>query len=275
MAIKDFEKIKKEIIDKFKELLKQKQVISSINTEDAYGHSAGTPMEEFVKHKLIEAGWEVYYPNRFLNKIFNKIGKDRTKIEKYTEDKWWGTLLFSKKQIIDFLADKKVNRWQQEGADLVLVRDDFFDNAEDIILINVKSHNLDRDSRAPNIMSVQRLLEFFKRILNKDNYEELLTKINLLFIGVDYKIKDGNCILKNVHVKDLYKLDSSQIPQINFDAAIQLQWHVCDMVEKEQTKKEFILTLAKCFKEQWDKHSEKKSKKYTKLVKEIKFILET
>lgn len=273
MAIKDFEEIKKEIIKEFGKLLKKEQIIHGIKAHDAYGHSAGTPMEEWVKTKLKEAGWEVYYPNEFLTKIFEKIGKNQKKIEKYRNNIWWGKLLIIKTQIKDFIDGKHLHRWQQEGADLVLIRRDFFKDAEKIMLLNVKSHNIGRASRDPNIMSGQRLLIFLHELIQKEEVEELLKNINLFFIGVDYKVSGDNGIIEGVQVKDLYKLDTSKIPQINFDAAIQIQWHVKDMVEIEQTKAQFIKRLAKTFKNRWDKHSKHKSEKYEKLVEDIQTIL--
>ena len=56
---------------------------------------------------------------------------------------------------------------------------------------------------------------------------------------------------------------------INFDAAIQIQWHVKDMTEIEQTKLQFIERLANSFILQWRNHDMRKSEKYEKLVKDI------
>lgn len=265
--------MREKIQPEFDTLLKEEQIISEIKDNDAYGHKAGDHIEDWLIEILGKNEWEVYPTHIFLEKVFSKIGKDGKKILESLKDVWWGKILPTKKQITAFVNGEKARKHQQAWADFVLVTDDkFFDDFKDlnkIILVNAKSHESSRDSRDPNIMSAQRLLQFLHTITKLPDYQEIIGDVNYWFIGVVYSATDKGGIIESISIKDLFKLDVSKIPQINFDAAIQIQWHVENMVEKEQTKIEFIKNLSESFLEQWKKHSERKTKKYNALVKEI------
>ena len=244
------------------------EIVGNIN-EEAYGHTAGIPTEDWAKTRL-EAEFTIYYPNEILLEIF-KLFKNEKDIKNFLETVWWSKLLFTNQQLVDFLNEKEVKRWQQEGADLVLFYGKTIaEDSEKVILINVKAHNSLKESRPPNIMSAQRLLEFFNYTLLKSDSKRRLEQMELLFLGVDYTTAGDQATVNNIHIKDLFKLDVTEIPQINFDAAIQIQWHVKDMKEIKQTKKEFILKLSNEFIKRWNHHSSAKQEKYEELVKNIK-----
>ncbi|MCW1311456.1 MAG: HincII family type II restriction endonuclease [Candidatus Aenigmatarchaeota archaeon] len=254
-----------------KEISSKRIIIKEIARADVYGHEAGMPFEEWVKSFLTRNKWQAFYPNEFIVKYFDCLEKSEETILKYLDDVWWSTLLVTKQQIINYLSGKQVNRWQQEGADLILFYgDNLCKDSEKVILINVKSHKISRASRPPNIMSAQRLLEFFHEIIIKKDYKKTLSKLDLWFLGIYWEASETGAIIKEAHIKDLFKLDISKIPQINFDAAIQIQWHVKDMIEKEQTRSEFIMNLAETFINQWKHHSTQKQQKYEKLVSDIR-----
>jgi hypothetical protein len=273
--------IKKKIEQEFRNVLEneERRKITGFEKRDAYGHEAGMPIEEWVKNNLKKINWGgqsvyVYFPNEFLSDLFARIGKDRGRIEKVVQQVWWGPLLVSKKQIKEFMSRKTVGRWQQEGADIILFYGrDLVKDVDDVILINVKSHDASRMSRPPNIMSAQRLLEFFFNLLQKAYFASKIEKVNLWFLGVYYTVTSTGAVANEVHVRDLFMLDLDELPQINFDAAIQIQWHVKDMVEIEQDKLTFIETLADTFIEQWRNHSGKKEEKYASLVGNIKTLV--
>jgi hypothetical protein len=273
--------IREKIEEEFANVLQnaERRKIRGFEKRNAYGHEAGMPIEEWVKGNLEKINWGnervyAYFPNEFLSLIFSKIGKDRERIEKVVQQAWWGPLLVSKKQIRDFMSGKTVRRWQQEGADIVLFYgEDPIGDLDDIVLINVKSHDASRMSRPPNIMSAQRLLEFFFTLLQAAYFVSKIDKANLWFLGVYYAVTSEGAIVNEVHLRDLFRLDLDKLPQINFDAAIQIQWHVKDMVEIEQDKLTFIESLADTFINQWRNHSGRKEEKYEGLVGNVKTLV--
>jgi len=220
----------------------------------------------------------VYFPDEFLREVFSNIGRDENKIKRVLQKTWWGfkferdRLLVTEKQIRSFTRNGIIGRWQQEAGDIVLFYGDEIptDIINEIILLNVKSHYIKRESRPPNIMSAERLLKFFNSLLNRDDAYEMLEKVNLWFVGVSYDMTSTGAIASSVHIRDLFLLDLSKLPQINFDAAIQIQWHVKDMIEIVQDKFTFVEKLADTFMEQWQRHAKSKQEKYEKLAKNLK-----
>lgn len=235
----------------------------------SYGHSAGDSIENLIKNILIEGGYEVYFTDEFIEKVFNNIGPNKKVLEKTLNGIWWSKLpLYSKNQEKNFLEGKNIGGYQQAGADIVLFYgNDLKYDPENVILINAKAHNVDRKSRAPNIISAQRLLEFSNELLSNDN---MLDNAEYWFIGINHKpIGNNTSKVQSIQIKDLFKINTDKISQINFDAAIQIQTHIKDMEEINQTKKEFIKNLADLFLNEWNKHAHKKQAKYEKLVNEI------
>lgn len=283
----DFEAkdIRKIIEAKFGDILRdtEKRKVMQLERRDAYGHEAGIPIEEWVKDCLGEIDWEiqVYFPNVFLEKFFSNTDNDESKLKEALQQTWWGfkfgrdRLLVTEKQIKEFVRGNPLGRWQQEAGDIVLFYGrDFIKDANDVILLNVKSHYIERRSRAPNIMSAERLLKFFNEFLNRDDTYKILEKVNLWFIGVDYATSNDETIVTNIHTRDLFLLDISKLPQINFDAAIQIQWHVKDMVEIEQDRLAFVENLADTFMVQWKNHVRSKQEKYDSLAENLKGLID-
>lgn len=258
----------------FKNLLESDdEIIISISSK-SYGHATGDTIEELLLNHLQECGLDAYFTSDFVEEVFKTIGPNKRRLERSLDKIWWSKLpLYSTNQKNNFLKGKPVGSYQQAGADIVIFYgEDLAKEPEKAILVNAKSHSLDRKSRAPNIISAQRLLEFCRELLKE---EEMLEYAEYWFIGVNHKqINKDNAKVKDILVKDLFKIDVSKIPQINFDAAIQIQSHVEDMAQLDQNKKQFIKDLINRFIESWNHHKNKKEEKYIKLYNDITLLLE-
>jgi len=237
---------------------------------DAYGHSEGDAIEELLKNMFLDQGCNVFYTKDYVKKVFEITGRNKSDLDAMLKKLWWSSLpLYSLQQKKNFLNGKEIGNYQQAGADIVLFYGSEIEKEpEKIILINAKSHNIERKSRAPNLISAQRLLNFCKDLLEND----MLDYAQYWFIGVNHKpISNNLSRIDEIFIKDLFKMDMNYISQINFDAAIQIQEHVENIHEIDnQTKKEFILKLSNMFINAWYKHSGNKTKKYEKLINEIK-----
>ena len=277
--------IRRIIEAKFEEILRdtEKRKVMRLERLDAYGHEAGIPIEEWVKDCLEEIDWgiHVYFPNEFLENFFSNIDSEEGKLKEALQQTWWGfkfgrdRLLITEKQIKDFVRGNPIGRWQQEAGDIVLFCGrDVIKDANDVILLNVKSHYIERSSRPPNIMSAERLLKFFNELLNRDDAYKMLEKVSLWFIGVGYATSKDGTTITNIHTRDLFLLDLSKLPQINFDAAIQIQGHVKDMVEIEQDRLSFVENLTDTFAAQWKSHVKGKEEKYGTLAENLKERIE-
>jgi len=149
-------------------LAKGEVIIKELNESDAYGHAAGTPLEHWVLSFLDQNEWNISFPNDFLTQLIQGWPKNKGIISEKLDSFWWAKLIVSPSQIDKYIQGERINRWQQEAADLILFYGkELPKDANDVILINVKSHDVSRSSRPPNIISAQRLLQFFVLILSK------------------------------------------------------------------------------------------------------------
>lgn len=252
--------------------------MAGITRPDTYGHEAGTQLEDWLKRKLEELDWDVnvYFPNELATSALRAIATNSREPETIFQSSWWGPLLVKKKQLTDFARGTPLQRWQQEAADIIIhYGADLFEGINDVVLLNVKSHSVARESRPPNIVSGQRLLEFLHGLLAHRNAALMLHKMNLWFVGIPWEFRPGvGGIVRDVHIRDLFKLDVTRIPQINFDAAIQIQWHVRDMIEIEQDKLTFVEKLVDTFTDRWQQHVRQKQSKYEPLARSLKERIE-
>jgi len=178
--------------------------------------------------------------------------------------------IYSKTQLTTFLKGEKLEPYQQSGSDLVLFYgEDLSKEPAKIILLNAKSHKISRNSRAPNIMSAQRLLENCYTLVRKN----MIDDVEYWFVGINYQSKENIGTVENIYVKDLFKINVHNIAQINFDAAIQIQNHVEDMEEIDQTRVEFIRDLNDLFINKWQRHTRNKTEKYEELYTKICNVL--
>ncbi|AGK61366.1 hypothetical protein Asulf_01375 [Archaeoglobus sulfaticallidus PM70-1] len=227
----------------------------------ASGSASGLPFEEWTKNKLNECGFKTFLQEEYLLEVVRELkekGHSNSQIERIIRDTWWGTsnYMISRNQLNHAFNQHALNQndppaYQQSIADIILFYgNDLVDNINDIVAINVKSHNLDRPSRDPNIISAKRIIDYMKDIL--ETKPSIIDKVNLWFIGIYYRQSSGYASIEEIYIKDFFRLDVKKIPTINFDAAIQIQWHVKDMVELEsQDKLTFIESLAEEFNKRW------------------------
>jgi len=250
----------------------------------ATGSASGLPFELWTRDMLRSCGCSAFLQEEFLEYVVREMrrrGYAPSKI-KYiiTEETWWGlgTYVISSNQLDAALKGSKIPTYQQSMADIMLFYgNDIMQDLNDVILINVKSHDIDRESRDPNIISAKRVLEFFKDLLEKSirfGSPQLINKIALWFIGIYYKRHDEYSKIVEIYVKDFFKLDVTKIPVINFDAAIQIQWHIKNMIEREDIDKlSFIESLVDEYLKRWQEFMKRRTVKIEETVKELKKLV--
>ena len=119
-------------------------------------------------------------------------------------DKWSETNLFEEKQ--------------NDTADILQIDSDFYE------LIDVKTRNIDKSAQAPNIISAYKLAQVCAKMI--DNQEFDVFSIN--YLEVDWKLEQDALVCKNLHYAELFKANPQDL-YINWAAAMQIQFHVCDL----------------------------------------------
>jgi hypothetical protein len=213
--------------------------------EGATGSAAGLPFESWFKDELSRriTKYKVFGRIDFIRYIIQNFLKN-IGLDKLHEITWWARLQQFSAENVRRIENGEEPKLQQALGDIVIK---YGDDLNDIVLINVKATE-ERDGRPvgrqPNIVSAFRLLEFFLEVFEKKPH--LADKVNTWLVGFYYNpIGNGRVRIVNCRFVNMFKLDLEKAPKINFDAAIQIQWHVGDMVEREdQTLEEFAQKLA-------------------------------
>jgi hypothetical protein len=247
-----------------------------------HGSAAGIPFEDWVVNALKSCKLNAFLQEEFIEYVINEMrepgfsSKDVKNI--IFEETWWGSYVVSESQLEAVLKGKKPPIYQQSLADVIIFYgEDISRDLNDVLIINVKSHDESKLSRPPNIISALRALEFGKDLLMKaQRYPDFIDKANIIFVGIYYSTKDNHVYVIDVHVKDFFKLDVTRMPQINFDAAIQIQWHVRDMVENPAIDKlTFLENLAKKYLIEWQRFVGQRTKDVESLINDLNKLIET
>ena len=245
-----------------------------------HGSAAGIPFEEWVVNALKSCKLNAFLQEGFVEyvvKELRELGFSRFIENIVFEKTWWGPYVVSENQLKAALKNEKPTVYQQSLADvIVFYGSDVIRDLNDVLIINVKSHDVSKQSRPPNIISALRVLEFGKYLLTKAQYyPDFIDKANIIFVGIYYSIKDNIGHIVDIYVKDFFKLDVNKMPQINFDAAIQIQWHVREMVENPDIDKiTFLENLAKKYLIEWQKFMGERTKDIEHLINELNKLIE-
>jgi len=232
------------------------------------GHAAGIFVRNKIK-EILSPHLDVLEPEDFLAEklnphkaIFANAIDKRDFMKRLIirlKGKWWWKLCFrSKSKVESYLSTNQTLGYKQEDTPDIII------GLSQPVFLNIKSHNLEKKSRPPNIMSAKKLLDLFAWITsqNPSNRTSILENIALLFVGVSWRQENHEIKFKSIEVRDLFALDLDQLPTINFDAAIQIQWHVSDMVELAPPlpRLNFVEKFVTTFNERWGQHVSKRSK---------------
>jgi hypothetical protein len=245
-----------------------------------HGSAAGIPFEEWVVNALKSCKLNAFLQEGFVEYVVKELQElgFSSFIENIVFEKtWWGSYVVSESQLKAALKNEKPTVYQQSLADvIVFYGSDVSKDLNDVLIINVKSHDVSKLSRPPNIISALRVLEFGKDLLTKAQYyPDFIDKANIIFVGIYYSIKDNIGHIVDIYVKDFFKLDVNEMPPINFDAAIQIQWHVRDMVENPAIDKiTFLENLAKKYLIEWQKFMGERTKVIENLINELNKLIE-
>lgn len=207
------------------------------------GHAAGEPFEKCVYQKL-----KAVYPKsifkqyEYLNDIYLRNPKHITVEQRYALlDSPTALFLLSR-------GDKATKEWtpqnifeerQNDTADILYYDNGFYD------IIDVKTRNRGKTAMPPNIISAYKLAKMCALMIDNEEYDN----INIDYIEVDW-VEDGSflkCV--DAHHGDLFKANPEKL-YINWAAAMQVQFHVCDLdqswtLSREQWARHYLKVFVK------------------------------
>jgi len=208
------------------------------------GHSAGEPFDKHVYNKI-----KKLYPGKtfrqfeYLNDLYSKnpkiIGFEARK--KLFQSPTVMFLLSRGKNAIDkWSSDNPFEEKQNDTADTLVVDNNFYE------IIDIKTRNISKSAQPPNIISAFKLAQVCAKMIDNKEYNIF----NIDYIEIDWILNKDNLVCKDVHHADLFKADPSDL-YINWAAALQIQFHVCDLDRSfKGDKKQWAKAYLKHFVEQ-------------------------
>jgi Restriction endonuclease HincII len=107
---------------------------------------------------------------------------------------------------------------QDDTADILVVKKGFFE------IIDIKTRNLSKTAQAPNIISSLKLAQLCAIMIDTNEFDNL----SINYFEIDWLEEESNLVCKDAHFISLFKTQPKNL-YINWAAAMQLQFHVCNL----------------------------------------------
>jgi type-2 restriction enzyme hindII len=213
------------------------------------GHAAGEPFDKYVYAEI-----KKQYPNHtfrqyeYLNDLYSNhptvIGFEARKALFNSP-----TVLFllsrSKEATDKWTLDNLFEEKQNDTADILVVKKGFYE------LIDVKTRNIAKKAQAPNIISAYKLAQLCAKMLDNEEFDNF----EMNYFEVDWLLENDELVCKGTHFGCLFKENPEEL-YINWAAAMQLQFHVRDLVQLfEGHRKEWAERYLKHFVNQAQKRA--------------------
>jgi hypothetical protein len=114
----------------------------------------------------------------------------------------------------DNIFDEK----QNDTADILVVKDKFYE------IIDIKTRNLSKAAQSPNIISAYKLAQVCAKMIDNSEFDSF----SINYFEIDWVLNGDKLICNDAHNSDLLKCNPDNL-YINWAAAMQIQFHVCDL----------------------------------------------
>ncbi|SMN01320.1 type II restriction endonuclease [uncultured Candidatus Thioglobus sp.] len=222
------------------------------------GHAAGEPFDKHVYDNI-----KKYFPNEtfrqyeYLNDLYSKnpniIGEEARKN------------LFNSPTVMFLLSRGKnaTNKWsiespfeekQNDTADILVVKDNFYE------IIDIKTRNISKSAQAPNIISAYKLAQLCAKMIDNNEFDNF----SITYFEIDWNLIGDNLVCQDAHFANLFNSNPKSL-YINWAAAMQIQFHVCDLEQDfTQSKKQWAKAYLKHFIKSAQKRSSDMIEKFVK-----------
>ena len=220
------------------------------SNRETSGHTVATPLEEEVYDALSKA-----YPGLTFkqHEAVNKCLSQAAAQGRVSNGFVFGN------EAVDYLVNpgkKALSSWpeeivpgrQSDTADIVLFSDSSLFDGSSVFLIDIKSHDLGKNSQPPNIMSARKLAKLAEICLSKN----IDPNFSLYYIDLGYRKKDAGVVVEDVRMVDMMKIppldyDGKGKPMyINWAAALQVQFRPSEVSQDfELSQREWLAVFMK------------------------------
>lgn len=186
------------------------------------GHATGEPFDKHVyaeiKKQFPKNTFRQYeYLNDLYSKNPNIIGFDARQ-ELFNSPTVLFLLSRGKNATDKWSIENPFDEKQNDTADILVVKDNFYE------LIDIKTRNISKSAQPPNIISAYKLAQLCAKMI--DNKE--FNNFTINYFEIDWELEKDKLICKDSHFACLFDANPSDL-YINWAAAMQIQFHVCDL----------------------------------------------
>lgn len=242
-----------ELINKIKGTSVPKPISGTLS-----GHAAGEPFDKHVyqeiKNQLPQNTFRQYeYLNDLYTQNSDVIGYEAR--EKLFKSPSVHFLLARGKEVTNkWSSENLFDEKQNDTADILVVKDNFYE------IIDIKTRNLSKSAQSPNIISAFKLAQVCAKMIDNKEFDNF----SINYFEIDWILENENLVCKDSHFASLFKCNPSSL-YINWAAAMQLQFHVCDLDQEFQgSREEWAISYLKHFVTQAKKRSEDMISKFVK-----------
>jgi len=186
------------------------------------GHAAGEPFDKHVYSAI-----KNQFPNNtfrqyeYLNDLYSKnaevIGV-KARQELFDSPSVLFLLSRGKDATKNWSMENPFEEKQDDTADIIVVKDGFYE------IIDIKTRNLAKSAQAPNIISAFKLAQLCAIMIDNKEFD----KLSINYFEVDWLLEGDFLVCKDTHFINLFKTDPAEL-YINWAAAMQIQFHVCNL----------------------------------------------
>jgi type II restriction enzyme len=249
MSLVNYEKLKKEVIG----TSVPKPLSGTLS-----GHAAGEPFDKHVYSQIKENfPDDTFRQYEYLNYLYSNNTDTVGFKARQT--------LFNSPTVMFLLSRGKdvTDKWsianqfeekQNDTADMLVVKDDFFD------IIDIKTRNISKKAQAPNIISSYKLAQVCAKMIDNQEYDTF----TINYFEIDWLLEDDKLVCKDAHIANLFKSEPNNL-YINWASGMQIQFHVSDLEQSfAETMEEWAKAYLKHFVEQAKKRACKMIIKFVK-----------
>jgi len=195
------------------------------------GHAIGEPFDKYVYEEIkMQLPKNTFRQYEYLNDLYNKnpniIGFEARQ------------KLFNSPTVLFLLSRGKnaTNKWsienpfeekQNDTADIIVVKNDFYE------IIDIKTRNISKFAQPPNIISSFKLAQLCAKMLDNKEFDNF----TINYFEIDWKLNNNKLVCTDTHLACLFKAQPDNL-YINWAAAMQIQFHVCDLDQAFKGTKE-------------------------------------
>lgn len=228
------------------------------------GHAAGEPFDKHVYNEIKKQfPQNTFRQYEYLNDLFSKnpevIGFEARQALFYSPTVMF--LLSRGKNATDkWSIENPFEEKQNDTADILVVKDNFYE------IIDIKTRNISKLAQPPNIISAFKLAQVCAKML--DNKE--FNNFTINYFEIDWELENDKLVCKDTHFACLFKAQPNEL-YINWAAAMQIQFHVCDLDQTfngnmENWAKSYLKHFVKQAKKRADDMIEKFVKPFEKYI---------